>query len=168
MSVLPDVLAPGLAVVFCGTAASTASALRHAYYAGPGNAFWQTLAEVGLTPRRVEPADYRCITGFGLGLTDLAQTVAGADRVLLDAHFDRGELRAKVLEYRPGLLAFTSKRAAQEFLRRPVRYGLLQAKIGGTLLFVLPSPSGAARRHWDVKPWRELARLRSALKSAPA
>jgi len=38
--VLPDVLTPGLQVVFCGTAAGTASAKRGAYYAGPGNQFW--------------------------------------------------------------------------------------------------------------------------------
>jgi TDG/mug DNA glycosylase family protein len=25
-------------------------------------------------------------------------------------------------------------------------------------VFVLPSPSGAARSHWDIAPWRELAR----------
>ena len=50
MSVLPDVLVPGLAVVFCGSAVGAASARRRAYYAGPGNAFWRTLSEVGLTP----------------------------------------------------------------------------------------------------------------------
>lgn len=160
MAVLPDVLVPGLAIVFCGTAAGTASALRHAYYAGPGNAFWKTLADVGLTPYRVEPADFRGISRFGLGLTDLAKTTFGADRVLSSEDFGRAELRAKVLRYRPGMLAFTSKRAAEEFLGHPVRYGLAAAKIGGTMLSVLPSPSGAARRYWDVGPWRELAQWR--------
>jgi G:T/U-mismatch repair DNA glycosylase len=42
--VLPDLLRPGLRIVFCGTAAGTASARAGAYYAGPGNAFWPTLA----------------------------------------------------------------------------------------------------------------------------
>lgn len=161
MSVLPDVLAPGLGIVFCGTAVGTASALRRAYYAGPGNAFWRTLAEVGLTPCRVEPEEYQCITDFGLGLTDLAKTIAGADRVLSNAHFGRGELRAKVRRYQPRVLAFTSKRAAEEFLGHPVPYGLLEENIYDTMLFVLPSPSGAARRYWDLKPWRDLAWLRS-------
>ena len=160
MNVLPDVLVPGLDVVFCGTAVGTASALRGAYYAGPGNAFWRTLFEVGLTPRRLEPEEYERITAFGLGLTDLAKTVSGADRVLSPEHFGRSELRAKVQRYHPKVLAFTSKRAGAEFLGHPVNYGLLQEKIAGTDLFVLPSPSGAARRHWDLGPWRELARLR--------
>jgi TDG/mug DNA glycosylase family protein len=160
MSVLPDVLVPGLAIVFCGTAVGAASARRRAYYAGPGNAFWRTLFEVGLTPRHLEPEEYKCITQYGLGLTDLAKTVAGSDEVLSDEHFDRDGLRAKIRRYRPRVLAFTSKRAAEEFLRHPVDHGLLPKQVGKTRLFVLPSPSGAARRYWDKKPWRDLARLR--------
>jgi TDG/mug DNA glycosylase family protein len=160
MSVLPDVLAPGLAVVFCGSAVGTASALRRAYYAGPGNAFWPTLAAVGLTPRQLAPEEYKSITKYGLGLTDLAKTISGSDHVLAEKHFDRDGLRAKVLRFRPRVLAFTSKRAAEEFIKYPVDYGLLGETIGETALFVLPSPSGAARRYWDTKHWRELARLR--------
>src|SRR3546814_13773735 len=49
--VLPDVLAPGLRLVFCGSAAGRKSAELGAYYAGPGNKFWPTLYEIGLTPR---------------------------------------------------------------------------------------------------------------------
>lgn len=168
MSVLPDVLAPGLAAVFCGTAVGNASARRRAYYAGPGNAFWRTLAEVGLTPRLVEPEEYQCIMDFGLGLTDLAKTISGPDHLLSNEHFCRSELRAKVQQYQPRVLAFTSKRAAEEFLRHPVPYGLLEEKIDNTMLFVLTSPSGAARRFWDLKPWRDLARLRSDAKPSVA
>ena len=163
MSVLPDVLAPGLAVVFCGSAVGTASALRRAYYAGPGNAFWPTLSEVGLTPYQLAPEECKSVTKYGLGLTDLAKNVSGSDDVLVQKHFDRKGLRAKVLRYRPRILAFTSKRAAEEFIKHPVGYGLLDETIGETALFVLPSPSGAARRYWkkNKKRWRELARLRS-------
>ncbi len=42
MDILPDVLAPGLALVVCGSAAGTVSARVGAYYAGPGNRFWPT------------------------------------------------------------------------------------------------------------------------------
>jgi TDG/mug DNA glycosylase family protein len=62
-------------------------------------------------------------------------------------------------QYRPKVLAFTSKRAAEEFLGRPPSYGLQTERIGETLLFVLPSPSGAARGYWDLAPWLELASL---------
>jgi TDG/mug DNA glycosylase family protein len=89
MSVLPDVLAPGLRIVFCGTAVSATSAQLGAYYAGPGNKFWVTLCKVGLTPRQLRPEEYATITQYGLGLTDLAKSVAGCDAALEDRHFDR-------------------------------------------------------------------------------
>ena len=40
---VPDVLSPGLDLVFCGTAPSPISFKRRAYYANPGNSFWPTL-----------------------------------------------------------------------------------------------------------------------------
>ena len=160
ISVLPDVLAQGLAVVFCGSAVGAASARRRAYYAGPGNAFWPTLADVGLTPRQLAPEEYKSITKYGLGLTDLAKTISGSDHILAEEHFDRKGLRNTILRYRPRILAFTSKRAAEEFIKHSVDYGAMHETIGETTLFVLPSPSGAARRYWDKKPWRELARMR--------
>jgi double-stranded uracil-DNA glycosylase len=159
MSVLRDVLAPDLRIVFCGTAVGSASARRQAYYAGPGNAFWPTLFEVGLTPRLLQPEEYETITHYGLGLTDLAKTIAGSDTVLSDEHFDRRGLRGKIERFHPRVLAFTSKRAAEEFVSDSVSYGLLQQRIGTTALFVLPSPSGAARRYWSTRPWLNLAGL---------
>jgi len=159
MVVLRDVLVPGLRVVFCGTAAGAASARRQAYYAGPGNAFWPTLFVAGFTPRPLLPEEYAAVTAYGLGLTDLAKEVSGQDSALSAADFDRDALATKVQRYGPGVLAFTSKRAAEEFLRRSVDYGLQPDSIGATRLFVLPSPSGAARRYWSLQPWQALARL---------
>jgi TDG/mug DNA glycosylase family protein len=159
MSVLRDVLAPGLRVVFCGTAAGAASARRQAYYAGPGNAFWPTLYKVGLTPRLLKPEEYESVLQYGLGLTDLAKTISGSDDVLRDEHFDRDGLRAGMKRYTPRVLAFTSKRAAEEFVGHAVDYGLIDEKIGPTLLYALPSPSGAARKYWSTRPWHALARL---------
>jgi TDG/mug DNA glycosylase family protein len=88
--------------------------------------------------------------------------VFGADHVLADEHFDRAALRDKVGRFQPRVLAFTSKRAGSELLGRAVAYGLQSERIGATRLFVLPSPSGRARPHWDVRVWHELARLRHA------
>jgi TDG/mug DNA glycosylase family protein len=160
MAVLHDVLTHDLRI-FCGTAVAAASARRQAYYAGPGNAFWPTLFEVRLTPRLLRPDKYPVVTQYGLGLTDLAKEISGSDRALSDRHFGRSGLRAKLEQYRPGVLVFTSKRAAEEFIGQPVRYGLLEQRIGATLLFVLPSPSGAARRYWWTQPWSQLAGLAS-------
>jgi TDG/mug DNA glycosylase family protein len=157
--ILSDSIEPRMAVVFCGTAVGARSAVRGAYYAGIGNAFWRTLHEIGLTPRRFEPEQYRSAAALGIGFTDLAKTVSGNDVILRQEHFGRDALRQKVLKFEPEVVAFTSKRAAEEFLERPVEYGLLEETVGSSLLFVLPSPSGAARRWWQVQRWHELAEL---------
>lgn len=157
--VLPDVLQPGLALVFCGTAAGKRSAAEQAYYAHPGNLFWRALHEAGITSRLFAPAEFSLLPQFGIGLTDLAKRHSGNDDELPPGAFDVPALRTKIMRYAPRLLAFTSKNAARAALGRSVSYGLQDEGIGGTRLFVLPSPSGQARGHWDVAPWRALGVL---------
>ena len=67
-------------VVFCGTAPGAASARTGAYYAGPGNRFWLTLPEVGLTPVLLRPAEFARLADFGIGLTDISKTASGPTR----------------------------------------------------------------------------------------
>ncbi len=162
LPVLPDVLGRGLAIVFCGTAPARASARARAYYAGPGNRFWPTLHEIGLTPRRYAPADFPRLLEHALGLTDLAKFAVGVDRELSAADFDAGALREKIAACQPRWLAFTSKRAAEVYLARKAAYGVQPECLGPTQIFVLPSPSGAARAAWDIAPWRELVLLSGA------
>jgi double-stranded uracil-DNA glycosylase len=155
---LQDVLRPGLRVVFCGTAAGTASAKAKAYYAGPGNAFWRTLHVTGLTPVQMEPAEFGRLPEFGIGLTDICKVLHGSDAEVGTVEFDIDGLRARIAEVEPGLLAFNGKNAARGALQRPVDFGPQEEQIGGAAVWVLPSTSGAARRHWNIGPWRELAR----------
>ena len=53
-SLLPDVLKPGLDVVFCGKAAGSRSAESGVYYAGNGNRFWKILHRTGMIPQELE------------------------------------------------------------------------------------------------------------------
>ena len=158
-NILPDVLQPGLALVFCGTAASKRSAAERAYYAHPGNLFWRALFEAGLTPRQLTPAEFPQLPGYGIGLTDLAKHHSGNDRELPRQAFDAAALIARIERHAPRLLAFTSKNAARIAIGHPVNYGLQDSAIGNTQLFVLPSPSGQARGHWNLAPWLALAEL---------
>ena len=146
-------------MVFCGSAAGAASARVGAYYAGPGNRFWPTLAVIGLTPVELAPERFRDVTRYGLGLTDLCQTASGADADLPADGDDPAALAAKIRRYRPRVLAFVGKRPAQAFLRvRRIETGWqVCSPFPETGLFVLPSPSGAARGSWDIRPWRALA-----------
>lgn len=134
--------------------------MRGAYYAGPGNRFWPTLAEVGLTPRQLAPEEFPLLPRFGLGLTDLCQRASGADAELPADGDDPDALLAKIERHRPRWLAFVGKRPAKAALgRQRVETGVQRdSPFAATSVFVLPSPSGAARGHWDIAPWRELSR----------
>ncbi|MBM3259079.1 MAG: mismatch-specific DNA-glycosylase [Candidatus Sericytochromatia bacterium] len=157
--ILPDLLRPGLRLVFCGTAAGHHSARKRAYYAGPGNRFWPTLRQIGLTPGLLDPEDYGQLLMLDIGLTDLAKHVAGADADLTSADYDVPGLESRIAVVAPVLLAFTSKEAARVALRRKVvDYGVQrQHAFTRTEVHVLPSPSGRATAYWSVGPWQALA-----------
>lgn len=157
---LRDLLAEGLDLVVCGSAAGRRSAQLGLYYAGPGNKFWRTLARVGLTPRPLSPAEYRLLLGYGIGLTDLVKHQSGGDHEIDFRDAGRRELERKLARSRPLFLCFNGKRAAREFLgRREVEYGLQPEQVGGTRLFIAPSTSGAANASWDPTHWQTLAGL---------
>lgn len=155
-------LAPGLRVVFCGTALGHESARRQAYYAHPGNAFWKALHRLGFTDRLLAPEEYPRALDYGIGLTDLCKIYSGNDRELPEGCFDAEALRQKIESHKPRYLAFTSKTAASGYLGRKIGketpYGLLKETIGETKLFMLSSPSGQARSSWCEAAWMELAR----------
>jgi double-stranded uracil-DNA glycosylase len=154
---LPDVVQPGLRVVFCGTAAGTRSAQLRSYYAGSGNQFWTTLARVGLTPRRLAPDEYMDLPRYGIGLTDLCKLRAGSDRQVGSGGFDVERLVGLLERHRPAAVAFNGKKAAEVALDGKVEYGEQHWRLAGARTFVLPSTSGAARGFWDEKRWQELA-----------
>jgi double-stranded uracil-DNA glycosylase len=157
-SILPDILGPMLKVVFCGTAAGAASAKRGAYYAGPGNKFWQIIHKIGLTDRVLKPEEYPEVLRFGIGLTDVAKLTSGADSTLRAAHFDKERLHDVIIQYRPRALAFNGKKAAQVFLQASCDYGRQTQLVGTASIYVLPSTSGAANGYWNETSWYGLAR----------
>lgn len=160
MERLPDQLRKNLRLVFIGTAAGQRSADLGHYYAGRGNRFWRTIHEVGITPRRYEPHEFSALLKLGIGLTDLCKLGAGMDHVALKSRVDIPAFRTKMRRYRPRTIAFTSKKAASLFYRRPTKaiaLGRQPPLENFPGVFVLASPSGAASGHWSVQPWQELA-----------
>jgi double-stranded uracil-DNA glycosylase len=167
-AVLEDLLRPALQVVFCGTAAGTASARAKAYYAGPGNAFWRTLFATGLTPMQLAPSEYERLLGYGIGLTDLCKVRHGSDAEVGAEDLDVAGLRARIAAVRPVHLAFNGKNGARAALEREVAIGPQEERIGSARVWVLPSTSAAARRYWDIDPWQELARVCTGTDSSSA
>jgi TDG/mug DNA glycosylase family protein len=164
--VLPDRLKPGLKLVFCGTAAGRQSALQRAYYAHGQNKFWTTLHRIGLTPSLFQPHDYEQLWELGIGLTDIAKYAYGMDHQLpRDALGPKAvtALKARIRKVKPAVLAFTSLNGGRKVMGANAIAGEQPERIGDTRIFILPSPSPLAASHWDIKPWRHLAKAVKAL-----
>jgi double-stranded uracil-DNA glycosylase len=165
--VLDDLLSASLQVVFCGTAAGTASAKAGAYYAHQQNKFWKILHETKLTSELLQPRQYRDLLNYRIGLTDLVKTHFGMDHQLPFSRLgeiSRARLRASILECRPEFLAFTSKTAGQKFLGGNRDYGEQIELIADTRIWILPSTSGAANGSWRPEIWHRFAeRVRGTL-----
>ena len=156
---LPDLLSRHLNLVVCGTGAGACSAEVRQYYAGPGDRFWRTLADVGLTAEELSPDQYERLLAFGIGLTDLAKQHAVYDHELRASTTDIIMLRTKLMSHQPWYLCFNGKRAAQLFLGRPtVKFGVQPDRYGRTVVFVAPSTDAAANESWDLSVWQDLAK----------
>jgi double-stranded uracil-DNA glycosylase len=58
-------------------------------------------------------------------------------------------------------LAFNGKKAASIYFDRPagqISYGRQDEQLGPTMIYVMPSTSGAASGVWSITPWSKLAR----------
>jgi TDG/mug DNA glycosylase family protein len=160
--VLPDRLKPGLKLVFCGTAAGRQSALSRTYYAHAQNKFWMALHKVGLTPRLFAPTEYELLWALGIGLTDIAKHAYGMDHQLPKDALGAeavAALKARILEARPQILAFTSLNGGRKVMGPRAIAGEQSEMLGDTKVFILPSPSPLAANHWDIGPWRNLAKV---------
>ncbi|WP_372839090.1 mismatch-specific DNA-glycosylase [Phaeovulum sp.] len=168
---LPDLTAPGLDLLFCGTAPGLTSAARGHYYARPGNRFWPMLAETGMTPRLFRPDEDHRLPALGLGLTDLARKgVAGQDRDIPHDAYAPARLAELVARIQPRGIAFTSLTAARLALGARLAAGLHTGTgaMAGLAVWVLPSPSGLARSHFRPEPWQAAGAWLQALRQARA
>lgn len=161
LDILPDLLRPGLSVVFVGTAAGHTSAERGEYYAGRGNRFWRTLYAVGLTPRELKPSEFRDLPQFGIGLTDIAKTGRGGDEEVAAHHYDVDRFAQAIARCEPRSIAFNGKKSASIALQcrgNRLIYGRQSQRLADIAeVFVLPSTSGAASGYWDILHWHQLA-----------
>ncbi|EME99432.1 G/U mismatch-specific DNA glycosylase [Streptomyces mobaraensis NBRC 13819 = DSM 40847] len=162
---VPDVLADGLDVLFCGINPGLMSAATGHHFARPGNRFWPVLYASGFTPRRLHPSEQHLLPQYGLGITNVvARATARADE-LTDEEFREGGrlLVEKVERLRPRWLAVAGVTAYRTaFGDKKARIGPQERTIGTTRIWALPNPSGL-NAHWSLATMaEEFGRLREA------
>jgi TDG/mug DNA glycosylase family protein len=152
-SEVPDVLAPGLRIVFVGINPGRVSAAAGAHFANPRNDFWRLLHAARLTSRLYEPPEQFKLLEEGIGVTNAAYRTTPGSGDLRRADFagsaDRLERIARDLN--PGWLAFVGKEAFRGAFGARPELGLQERTLDETKLFVLPSTSPANA----AVPWRE-------------
>lgn len=140
-----DVIAPDLRVLFCGINPGLYTAAVGHHFARPGNRFWPALYAGGFTSRILSPFEERELLKSGYGITNVvARATASADLLTKQEIVAGGErLRAKVLRYRPRVLAVLGVGAYRTAFNQPkAGVGRQEERMGNTLLWVLPNPSG--------------------------
>jgi TDG/mug DNA glycosylase family protein len=155
-SEVPDVLAPGLRIVFVGINPGRVSAAAAAHFANPRNDFWRLLHAARLTPRLYEPKEQLALLDEGIGVTNAAYRTTPGSGDLRRADFagsaERLERIARDLS--PAWLAFVGKEAYRGAFGERPELGLQERRLGKTQLFVLPSTSPANA----AVPWVERSR----------
>jgi double-stranded uracil-DNA glycosylase len=162
---VPDLIAPGLRVLFCGINPGLYSAAISHHFGRPGNRFWPALYASGFTPRLLTPFEERELLPLGYGITNIAARGTARADELSDDELRQGAiiLERKVHRYRPRMVAFLGATSYRTGFHRPLaKIGLQEERLADAEIWVLPSPSGLNAHHQPA----ELAKLFQELREA--
>jgi TDG/mug DNA glycosylase family protein len=166
---VPDLIRPGLNVLFCGINPSLYSAAVGHHFARPGNRFWPALEAGGFTSRRLMPSEGSELLRLGCGISNVVDRATAVAAELRPEEYVEGGRRLveKVERYRPRFVAYlgiSAYRAA--FGRVKATVGPQIETIGPSRIWVLPNPSGL-NAHYQLADLGALfAELREAVEAA--
>jgi TDG/mug DNA glycosylase family protein len=161
---VPDTIAPGLRVLFCGINPGLYTAAIQAHFGRPGNRFWPALFAAGFTPRLLQPWEKQEMLALGLGITNVAPRATARADELPKEELEAGArgLVKRVEKYKPRVLAILGAGAYRTAFHRPkAKIGLQAETLGDTRIWVLPNPSGL-NAHYQPQ---QLAKLFGELKA---
>lgn len=148
---VPDLVGPGLQLLFVGINPGLWTAATQTHFAHPGNRFYPALFEAGIISVPVDrgvgmtDADRRSLIDRGIGITNIVhRATAKASELTRDELRAGGDqLRVFVRTHRPAVVAvagITAYRAAFDVPKAAI--GEQPGRFEGSRLFVVPNPSG--------------------------
>jgi len=148
---LPDLVGPGLKLLFVGINPGLWTAATQTHFAHPGNRFYPALRRAGIIDRTFDlnvpmtDDDRAYLLARGLGNTNLVNRATARADELTPAELRAGRLRleAFVAHHRPLVVAIagiTAYRTAFEV--RTARSGEQREALAGARLWVVSNPSG--------------------------
>lgn len=142
---VPDLIVPGLQLLWCGINPGLYSAWARHHFARPGNRFWPALFAAGFTDRLLRPEEEAELLKSGHGITNLCErpTVGSGDLTTEELRAGGRIFERKVKEYRPRAVAVLGVSAFRVAFDRPkAGVGPQPESLGTSLVWVLPNPSG--------------------------
>jgi len=153
MRTLPDLLTPGLDLVFVGINPGERSAELGHYYAHPGNGFWAALSASSLVGRAYGPEDDRALPAVErIGFTDVVKRVVtdSTEVTVEELRASEAAFRRRIAYASPRVVCFTTSRGFDVLfprVRRSGSWGRQPVEIEGAVAWLVPSTSGRAVRH---------------------
>ncbi len=169
---LPDLMTPGMRLVFVGINPSILAVQQGHYFARKTNRFWPAFSRsrlsapirAGLRVDTLEPAHDADLLRFGIGFTDVVKRPSSNASQIAPHQYREWapRLLERLHQNHPRVACFHGLTGFRPFLRhalgstrKSVELGPQPEKIGTTHLFVIPNPS-AANAHFtpaDQAAW---------------
>jgi double-stranded uracil-DNA glycosylase len=148
---VPDLVGPGLRLLFVGINPGLWTAAVQTHFARPGNRFYPALARAGIVDRVLDASqgmsetDREYLRRRGIGITNLVPgATARADEVgRAELAAGRRRLAGFVADHRPAVVAVLGVTAYRIAFERPkASVGEQTERLHGARVWVVPNPSG--------------------------
>lgn len=163
---IPDLVRPGLTVLFCGINPGLYSAAVKHHFGRPGNRFWPALHLAGFTSRLLGPQDRQELLESGCGITSLVRRATASASELKPTELVAGGRRVArmVRRYHPQWVAVLGVGAYRTAFGEPrATVGQQLHRYAGARTWLLPSPSGANGSYPLADLVRELREFHAAI-----
>jgi double-stranded uracil-DNA glycosylase len=167
---VPDLVAPGLRVLFCGINPGLYSGATGHHFARPGNRFWPALYRAGFSDRLLPAWEEDRLLERGYGITNLvARATATADELTREELMaGRRRLERRARSSGAAWVAVLGVGAYRTAFGRPrAVIGRQTESLAGAGLWILPNPSGLNAHYQLPDLVREFAALRAAAHADP-